>query len=465
MGSNLLNDGKYACKDCNSIDYKLFADKGDGSCKECDGTGHDQGSEALSQFMSLGLADHKIDCKKCSGTGQCQTCGGTGLVVFDPDFDTRESYEKKQLRKPVEPNRNYTPSQSDDNDNSWIIKIIGFILLVIAIIWFIFSVAIPLILINIASIALITGFSKKKWSQWLFPISVIGAFYIVADYNYGWTTKALVNNVNFFSQLIPFFFYLNLTAGLVSLYILVRNFLNYKNPSENELEFSKRNLILIGILLSFGGGIVAMQKYYGTSTFQTMYSNVILEPTENSTPIETNIVTETGMVTDTVKSNLPQETTTYQSSVPDNTEPISPESFYVVCASAVKTEAKAKSNVEKLRKKGFKSDYLWIPDYKSLSGAELYSVYIGPFSTQNECEIATEDYKKIHPSSYGVLVSQENKRVQIDGIGKVVETQKWFCEIYCIAKFLNGFDVDYNLRYSDNDHRHMDITQVINDIN
>ena len=33
-----------------------------------------------------------------------------------------------------------------------------------------------------------------------------------------------------------------------------------------------------------------------------------------------------------------------------------------------------------------------------------------------------------------------------------------------LIKFLDGFGVDYNLSYSDNDHRHMDITQVIKDI-
>ncbi len=70
------------CEDCQSIDLSGygFISKGNGMCKVCDGTGHDQGTEALVQFTTLGLLDDKYDCETCSGTGQCQTCGGTGLV-------------------------------------------------------------------------------------------------------------------------------------------------------------------------------------------------------------------------------------------------------------------------------------------------------------------------------------------------------------------------------------------------
>ena len=72
--------------------------------------------------------------------------------------------------------------------------------------------------------------------------------------------------------------------------------------------------------------------------------------------------------------------------------------------------------------KGYQANYLWIPDYASLSGAKFYSVYIGPFSTQQECEIATEEYRKKDKNAYGLLVSQEPKRVQINGVGKVTVT-------------------------------------------
>jgi hypothetical protein len=96
--------------------------------------------------------------------------------------------------------------------------------------------------------------------------------------------------------------------------------------------------------------------------------------------------------------------------------------FYIINVTATKTETKALSEVKKLKNKGYNAGHLWIPNYKSLSGAKFYSVYIGPFSTQQECEREVEKYRKINSSAYGTLVSQENKRVEIRGSGKVKTT-------------------------------------------
>lgn len=98
--------------------------------------------------------------------------------------------------------------------------------------------------------------------------------------------------------------------------------------------------------------------------------------------------------------------------------------FYVINVAALKTESEAKKKTQSLADKGYEAGYLWIPDYASLSDAEFYSVYIGPYATQYECEVATEEYRQTHPDAYGLLVSQDNKRVQINGIGKVTGTEK-----------------------------------------
>ena len=100
------------------------------------------------------------------------------------------------------------------------------------------------------------------------------------------------------------------------------------------------------------------------------------------------------------------------------------ERFYILNIAAVSTYSEAELKAAELKKKGYNAGYLWIPNYESLSGAKFYSVYIGPFSNQKECEIATDKYKKIFPGSYGLLVSQDSKRVQINGIGKVTVTKK-----------------------------------------
>lgn len=95
------------------------------------------------------------------------------------------------------------------------------------------------------------------------------------------------------------------------------------------------------------------------------------------------------------------------------------DSFYILNIAATKSENEARKKVRELQEMGYDADYLWIPDYASLSGALFYCVYIGPFYTQYDCELATEEYRRINPTAYGLLVSQENKRVQINGIGKV----------------------------------------------
>lgn len=98
------------------------------------------------------------------------------------------------------------------------------------------------------------------------------------------------------------------------------------------------------------------------------------------------------------------------------------EAFYIVNVAATTSASEARTMSEKLKDEGYNSGFLWIPDYASLSGAQYYTVYIGPFSTQKECEIATEDYKRVDSKAYGLKVSQEKKRVQINGIGKVTVT-------------------------------------------
>lgn len=93
--------------------------------------------------------------------------------------------------------------------------------------------------------------------------------------------------------------------------------------------------------------------------------------------------------------------------------------FYVVNTVAVTSEAAAIKEKQRLEEEGYKAGYLWIPDYPSLGKAKMYAVYIGPFYSQFNCEIAVENYRLEHPEAYGVLVSTAKTRVQINGFGKV----------------------------------------------
>ena len=110
-----------------------------------------------------------------------------------------------------------------------------------------------------------------------------------------------------------------------------------------------------------------------------------------------------------------------------NTAPeadINNKDFYIIAVSIASSDTEAMDKVNSLKSEGYNSDFLWIPDYKSLSGAEYFSVFIGPFRSESECAIAVQEYRKSNPSAYGLLVSNESsKRVSITGPNKIKITK------------------------------------------
>ncbi|MBK9983890.1 MAG: sulfite exporter TauE/SafE family protein [Saprospiraceae bacterium] len=204
------------------------------------------------------------------------------------DFERNQRNENEELenqkRFSQRTQKPTTHNDSDENESGNCLgKIIGIGLVVAAVIWFVFSIAIPLIMINIAVIALFVGFLKKEANKILFPLSIIGSVLIIFDYNIGWSTKTLVNNASFFEGAIPFFYYLNVFAGLVAAYFLIRNWLNKKKPSsENEGEFSKRNMVIIGSLFLIGSLTIGIQKYFDSKNIYIVQSKIFTQP---STPV------------------------------------------------------------------------------------------------------------------------------------------------------------------------------------
>lgn len=67
------------CPDCDSVSLTPYADEGDGKCSECHGTGMGGVLEDLADYANP-LGSQGSECWKCHGTGQCQTCGGSGIV-------------------------------------------------------------------------------------------------------------------------------------------------------------------------------------------------------------------------------------------------------------------------------------------------------------------------------------------------------------------------------------------------
>lgn len=162
----------------------------------------------------------------------------------------------------------YSGNSNDTNDlYGLLIKGVIYILIFVAIVWFVLAVAIPLIMINSALICLIFGLSKNKVRKFLFPLSIIGLVFLIADYNKGWFTVSLAKDVAFTAGLIPIFYYLNIVSGLVATYFLTRDVLNNQYPQATEEGvMTKRNLIIIGSLVIVGGAIIGTQKYVDSKT-------------------------------------------------------------------------------------------------------------------------------------------------------------------------------------------------------
>jgi tetratricopeptide (TPR) repeat protein len=150
-------------------------------------------------------------------------------------------------------------------------------------VWFIFAVAIPIIVIDTAAIALIAALIRKDLSRFLLPISVAGSVLVVVDYNQGWLTKILANNVPFLAGMIPILLYINVLAGLIAAYFLIRAFMDKRNPPpEDAGEFTKRNLIVMGCLLLVGVLMVGLQITFDSQRRHAWQSTAAANPASGS---------------------------------------------------------------------------------------------------------------------------------------------------------------------------------------
>ena len=216
-------------------------------------------------------------------------------------------YQRQQKQQRSSYIKRSTTEEEDENkdaDYSGLIKILAYIAVIALIVWLIIFVAIPLIIINTAIIAFVVALTKKDWNKYFYSLSSLGAIYIVMDYNNEWLTKSLVENVSFFAGLIQSFYYLNLVAGLIASYLLVRNlFDEAKPPINSKGEFSKRNLIIMGSTLFVGLFTIGIQKYLDSPHINSI---VNIKPISNPPKIlPMPNIKNSATLTPSIKPNLP----------------------------------------------------------------------------------------------------------------------------------------------------------------
>lgn len=107
----------------------------------------------------------------------------------------------------------------------------------------------------------------------------------------------------------------------------------------------------------------------------------------------------------------------YQTHQLPEIEPVSdkntPAPFYVINISATANKDEAVKAVKELKAKYGSAGYLWIPDYESLSGKKIFSVFLGPFEYMEDCMKKLGNYRKIMPEAYGICVQHKKERITL----------------------------------------------------
>lgn len=105
-------NSKRECPDCDGTDMGLFTfSKGNGLCKCCHGNGY---ANDLNEAISLMLVGERIDCDCCSGTGQCQSCGGSGYEYYYSNIYDEEDNNEDESTYSNGDNQDYSTSSSID---------------------------------------------------------------------------------------------------------------------------------------------------------------------------------------------------------------------------------------------------------------------------------------------------------------------------------------------------------------
>ena len=198
-------------------------------------------------------------------------------ITHRPNPGASKDLEQRHREREKETN---TPSVGDSSGTEVIAKIIGVLIVVAAIVWFVFSIAIPLLVINIATLALIASFIRKNLSRLLLPLSIFGAVLGVADYNLGWFTKTLAANVSFLAELIPLLVYVNVVAGSIAAYFSINTVLDKRSPDPAQArELKRRKIILMGCIVLVGGMTVGLQVWVDSRRRNPQQSTAAANPT------------------------------------------------------------------------------------------------------------------------------------------------------------------------------------------
>lgn len=104
------------CPDCDRVAILSYPERGNGKCSHCNGDG-----KSISSGLNEAIFDTPLYCWCCGGSGDCQTCGGTGTVDSDEDDKDYSSAQESEYEQPSTQSSNssdtYYNSNNDETDS------------------------------------------------------------------------------------------------------------------------------------------------------------------------------------------------------------------------------------------------------------------------------------------------------------------------------------------------------------
>lgn len=251
-------------------------------------------------------------------------------------------------------------------------------------------------------------------------VSIIGIIYILLDYNNGWISE----NLNSFPTLKGMIFYLNVVAGLVSVYFTITQY--YFSNSSILLE--KKNLAVIGTLCILGLSIIGFQKYHddktvfgyniSQATFLSGFNNEEDIPSKDETSIS-SIKEETPTNEDVAASAPAQDKVEYQNSESDKAV-IESNTLKSDTPSKAKNTTPTKENNEKIINQLFNVDDMRDVDkiallysnnvqrfwhLKNPSKEQIIELYKTRWKKQVSSKNSIERVTKIDEDTYEVIIN------------------------------------------------------------
>ena len=121
------------------------------------------------------------------------------------------------------------------------------------------------------------------------------------------------------------------------------------------------------------------------------------------------------------------------------------ESFYFVADSAFSDSQNANQKVENLKAAGYpQAGMFWIPDYRNLSGKQLFSVYPAKFSDRNSCINFLKIYGQVNSQTYCAVASTDGskspERLYFQDISPTSDDYAWLSQRRVTDADLEGKD-------------------------